>query len=784
MRFKSSLIRLAALTSAAALMLPTAAHAADAEPQESASTVAPVSDDIVVTAQRREQKLQDVGIAVTALSPVALRNFNVNEASDIVRAVPTIKLNAYASSQVVFNIRGISQNDFGDQQEPPVAVYQDDSYGSSLNLASFPTFDLLRVEVLRGPQGTLFGRNATGGAVQFISAKPQKEFGGYGRVSVGNFGKFIVEGAITGPLADNVQLRVSGIRNRDSGYLDNILPGLPNQGASNHYSVRGILAWQPSSTVDTRLTLRYTRAPNERQAGIYTAASACPNARSQGEFTGPNETCAYWAGFPGVGPGTTATGYRNDAIMPQFGGDPFKTAAGDPGFVDRTLFGASYRIEAKLGAIDLVSITDYQYGKKFLTNDEDATPDPATRFTQGSRLNQGSQELRLAAHLPGNELTVGAYGMLMDGTYFGSFGDPFLPYEPVVNFTQSTRSWALFGQDEWKITDKLKLIAGVRYWHDRRVGSYVGSEAGIFAGARVDIVFNRNEVSASNNGVKIALPGLNVTPADATQNFSGLTARAELDYKVTDDVLTYISYNRGSKSGGFTFSLGTPYPGSEVTALNSIPYRPEKLDSYEAGVKATLAPGTTLNIAAFLYEYHDYQAFAQLGFIQSVVNLRARAKGVEAEFASKPLKGLTVNLSAQLMQSKVFNVPLIDGSLITSALPQAPGFSGSTLVRYEFPLFGGTGSLQGDILHSGSFCFTVLCAPVERERAYQVGNLRIGFTPDGDRWDISAFVNNVTQSAYRVYAFDESLFGGNVAQAYGRPRTFGGTLTYRFGNGG
>ena len=167
-----------------------------------------------------------------------------------------------------------------------------------------------------------------------------------------------------------------------------------------------------------------------------------------------------------------------------------------------------------------------------------------------------------------------------------------------------------------------------------------------------------------------------------------------------------------------------------------------------------------------------------------MVELPARAKGIEAEFVSEPLQGLTVNLSAQYLESKVFNVPLIDGSLQTSALPQAPKFSGSALLRYEFSILGGTGSVQGDLLQGGSFCFTVLCAPVEREGSYQVANLRIGFTPGSDRWDVSAFVTNVTKSAYRIYAFDESLFGGNVAQAWGRPRMFGATLTYRFGNGG
>ncbi|MGB7738532.1 MAG: TonB-dependent receptor plug domain-containing protein, partial [Steroidobacteraceae bacterium] len=152
-------------------------------------------EEIVVTAQRREENLQDVGIAVTALGGEMLTDLNITTATDITRAVPSLKMNAYSSSQVVFNIRGVSQNDYGDQQEPPVAVYQDDSYASSINVASFPIFDLARVEVLRGPQGTLFGRNATGGAIQFVSNKPTKDFEGYATATVGSYGQFIVEGA-------------------------------------------------------------------------------------------------------------------------------------------------------------------------------------------------------------------------------------------------------------------------------------------------------------------------------------------------------------------------------------------------------------------------------------------------------------------------------------------------------------------------------------------------------------------------------------------------------------
>jgi iron complex outermembrane recepter protein len=317
--------------------------------------------DIVVTAQKREQRLQDVGVSVTVLGKEALTNLNISNATDITRAVPNLKFNAYSSSQVVFNVRGVSQNDYGDQQEPPVAVYQDDAYASSINTASFPVFDLARVEALRGPQGTLFGRNATGGAVQFISNQPTKEFGGYISGTYGRYNQTILEGAISGPLGDKAGFRIAGIYDRDDGYIKNLAPGSKDLGANNHFALRGILALEPSNNFKAKLTVRYAQADKERQAGLYSSEPACPNAQFQGEFLPTNQTCAYWVNF-GVGnpgPGTAATGFRNDAITPSRGGTPFATQETSLSFVDRKLFGSTLRLDVSLGNIDLVSITDY-----------------------------------------------------------------------------------------------------------------------------------------------------------------------------------------------------------------------------------------------------------------------------------------------------------------------------------------------------------------------------------------------------------------------------------------
>ena len=191
-------------------LLATPAAAQDAQAGAETAAAPVEGGEIVVTAQRREQKLNDVGIAVSVLSAKEIKALNIVNATDVVRAIPNLKFNAYGSSQVVYNIRGVSQNDYGDQQEPPVAVYQDDAYTSSITTASFPIFDLARVEALRGPQGTLFGRNATGGAVQFISAQPTEQLDGYISGTYGSFNQSIIEGALSGALSDTLTARISG----------------------------------------------------------------------------------------------------------------------------------------------------------------------------------------------------------------------------------------------------------------------------------------------------------------------------------------------------------------------------------------------------------------------------------------------------------------------------------------------------------------------------------------------------------------------------------------------
>ncbi|MGB8327942.1 MAG: TonB-dependent receptor, partial [Steroidobacteraceae bacterium] len=461
-------------------------------------------------------------------------------------------------------------------------------------------------------------------------------------------------------------------------------------------------------------------------------------------------------------------------------------------YVDRTIKAATLRVDSRLGDLDLVSITDYQKADKFYTEGGDASPDGGVVFYQGSAIKQFSEELRLSGKFGAHQAVGGLYGLKVDGDYTGKFADPFYGYDPTIIASQNTKSFAIFAQDEWRATDQVSVIAGLRYWRDKREGSYRGSEPS----NGIEIVFDRSQILGTSFGVpfsQTAVP-ITVTPADADKTFTGVTARLELDYRVNSDVLLFASYNRGSKSGGFSFSTGTPYadfpspvvalnvaPGTDALFLNGIPFNPEVLNSFEAGIKSAIHGTTTFNASAFYYDYKDYQAFVQLGQNQTVINLPATAYGLEAEINSHPVAGLTLQLGVSALSSKVKDIVLPDTvTRVEHDLPQAPKFSGNALARYEFGVGAGRASVQADIQYTDKFCFTVLCAPVERERAYSVTNARVGYETPDRHWEFAGLVNNLFETEYRVYAFDSSLFAGVVAGVYGKPRTWGLTATYRF----
>lgn len=764
-----------------AITLAANASAQDASSTTPATPLAPTAtapapeaiEEVIVTAQRHEQNVEHIGIAVTPISGNTLNQTGVAITEDIVPLVPSLKYNTFSNTATVFNLRGVSQNDFGDQEEPPVAVYKDDSYASSLNLTSFPEFDIARVEVLRGPQGTLFGRNATGGVIHFISNQPSDP-DRYLRVTTGRFGALVIEGAGSVQLSDTLAVRVSGQRSTGGNYLKAIEPGFHDTGGYHNYALRGIADWNPISNFSAQVTMRYLNGDHEPQSSQSSHEVSCPNAQGQGVYLQPNVTCPAFDGNGLAGPGTLATGFRDDAINPVRGGNPFRIAETAPSFVNREIIGGTLRLEGQIGDVDLISITDYVHATKFYEEDSDGSPDPNASFRSTSHLNQVTQEVRLSGQTERNYWLVGAFGMILNGHYSGSFNIPYVDFFPFTVFRQRTNSYAIFGHDEFAITPKLKLISGLRFWHDERIGTFNGQEAS----TGVKVSFSKSGLSYLQDGVpqSLAGSGLTVGANNSDTSYSGLNASAEIDYTPIPDLLLYVSYNRGGKSGGFGFATVTPGPGASSVSnyLNGIPYRPETLNSYEGGIKTTLLPRTTLNIDGFWYNYQNYQAFIQFGQVQTIKNLPANELGLEVEADTHFYPGLTISANASFLDSNVKNVVLQDGEFAKHDLPQAPAFSGTALARYEFDLGPGVASVQGEYQYSTRFNFSVLSAPTDRERHHSVTNARIGY--NYDRFDLAFFVNNIFNEEYRVFAGDNS-FGGFEFSIFARPRTWGLTGT-------
>jgi iron complex outermembrane recepter protein len=724
-------------------LVSSTAWAAPTPPASDAPPVAAVGE-IVVTASRREQKLQDLGISITAIGGQALTEMGVKQTTDIVSQVPGLKFNAFSPSVTVFNIRGVSQNAFDDHLEPPVAVYIDDGYVAVMGAAGVPSFDIARVEVLRGPQGTLFGRNATGGLIHFISARPTRTFDGYADVTGGTGGHANGEAALGGPLADNLQFRLAGTYNYRAPYVKNLIgPGI---GQENNYAVRAQLAYQPASNVNILVIGRFSRNANE-STGSYTSAAAYPDADGLGVFVGPNQNP--W----GTCNGCDALGYRAPS-------NPYVINSDTVGKFNRSIYGAQGRIEWDLGAVKIQSITDYQTMHKTQGEDDDGTPNPIFDDFYFQHFHQVSEELKFSGTLPSLRWTAGLYyldwyssaGIRLNSYAF--YGTPQAPFQSAYDTIVSTRSWSAYAQTEYDILPRVTLIGGLRYVNDRKTDNYH-----LFDSLGTDFYFNPS-----------------TDPILARENYNDYSARAELNYKLDRDVMLYASFNRGIKGPSFSTPLLAP------VAAQDLPYGGETLLAYEAGLKSTFLDGhVRLNLGGYIYDYKNYQGYFYINANSFIRNLPARARGLEAELTIVPMTGLTVSGGLSMMNTRVHDVTLPSGRVADTSLPQAPGISGNGVLRYERPVSQRLKVIaQFDMSFTSASYFTMYPSPVNLQPAFALGNVRLSLADREDKWSLAVFSRNLWGTVYRVYANDTSG-AGIAAGQYGEPRWVGIELRTHFG---
>jgi iron complex outermembrane recepter protein len=754
-------------------------------------------EEIVVTAQRRVERLQDVPVAVTAISAAELADRGVRQAGDITSSVPNLLLNSpYGpEAQPTFTLRGVTTQDFSENQSSPVAMYVDEVYKSVGAVQALQIYDLDRVEVLRGPQGTLYGKNATGGAVSFYSRNPSlSEYDGYVTAGAGNYSAYSMRAAVGGPIVDNeLGWRAAVMYDKRDGWVRSIVPGV-----------------EPLNGVDAlagRLTLLSKFGDN------LTAQLKISVSRSGGT--------PYGAHALNVDP--VATGFTGSIGW-------FDNGAKYAVHKDIHNDSASLKVDWQLGAYaTLTSVTGFDYGRWYEKSDDGGLPitarldDPNTYF---SSVNAFSQEFRLASR------NSGAFGWLA-GLYYGREST-----HPTVEFhffdgyptccffpTNANAPAQLWGFDEYNSFDQIKdsraiflnatyavaptvtLRAGVRFTKDKvTIRNFYALEGGLAdpgpVGTAPDggTTWWTQTIGALPAGRTFFQTGL-ATPGPVVPEFSqsnnNVSAKVGVDWKPTDEILAYLSFSQGYRGAAFN---GQAF--NDPSELNFAD--PEKLNSIEAGVKAELwNRRAAFNVAVFHYDYKNQQfldAFTLPGGLGTgfhTVNApKSRIDGAEFEFRAKATDDFEIRANLGLMSSKYLELTLHAGALQATGVPrvccvgnkliQAPEYNAGLGFDWRFArTTAGDLRLILDGNYYGKQYFDAFNTERIAQGAYGIASARVSFESTAKRgFGAGAWIRNLTNRKYLAYGLNQNdLDTGVLGFDYGlvgEPRTYGVDLTYRF----
>lgn len=732
-------------------------------------------DEIVVTAQRREQALSDVPATVSAFSGGDLQELGVTQTSDIGQLTPNLTIaGAYGgSSNPVITIRGVGLSDFNDNNSSPAGGYVDEVYFVSPPMLAFSLFDVERVEVLKGPQGTLYGRNTTAGAVNFVSQRPTTAFETGLRIEAESHDRLQSEAYLSGPLSQNLSGRLAAIGDVGGGYVENRLTG-QEQPDRDYASARALLLWTPTNDLEILLNIHggHDRSGlgHYQHAGLLDPLSGdvCAAALS-GRFD--PATCVDAFGYADV---------DNDIDEGEYSRD---------GGVDYDSEGTSLRLDWDLSpAATLTSITALERFGGLRREEADASPFSLIEIDYDVDVEQVSQELRLALESRRVDWLLGVYygqddidvtntyDVLRDlrPTLVGTPGIPasgFLPIgaDPSGTFAalfantyrQETTATAAFAHVIWEFADGWKTQTGMRYTNEERsfrtISRYV-------------------EDAAELAGYGLPNDGLILDEQRAIDE-SDVSWTLGLSYEPNDDVLLYTNGSRGFKSGGF--NGGIPLTPEEV-----VPYEPETLLAYEIGAKVTLWDGLAqFNASAFYYDYSDLQVFTVVNTgatpVQVLTNAAdAEIYGLDAEASLRPLDGLDIRLGLGLLSAEYVNADIGGRDRSGTTLVNSPEVSFNGSVRYERQIGFGVAS----VLASGRYRSEELVedeiAPIYQD-GYWISDLRLAYgAPDG-RWEIAAFAKNLFDERPLIGSLSLTDFG--LAElTYGTPRRVGVSLNIQY----
>ena len=706
-----------------------------------------VLEEIVVTAQKRSQSLMDVGISVSVAGEQEIKDRRLNMITDVGMFAPNVSVKENIPGLMpIITVRGVGLNDFNAANNPATGVYIDELSLSSLALLSSDFFDLQQMEVLKGPQGTLYGRNSTAGALNIVTAKPNRDEQS-GRLSLGaaNYDTLELEGMSNVPVSDTVAIRIAGKSiQQNEGYFTD---GGTNVGERDITMVRGQFLWMPSDTTTVLFKLEQQDADSELGIPKYFGAV-------------PTPTEANCPGQPGC---SNFIGYSDPSDDPYSG-----TYSIDPDY-ELDQFISTLRVDADLSFGTLTSVTGYIDFDRLYAADVDASPDPIMDFNNTDEVEQLSQELRLAGEKGNLVWQIGAFYSKdkIRTTYAGDF-------RTLLNTTAfsaadiEATSKAVFANIEWAFNEDMTLILGLRATDEDK--SNFGFTDDLATEAPFSFV----------SGTPVGLGPVRLAEVDDSIDDTSVDWKIGLNWNL-NSALLYASASQGTKSGGF-------FTGVVTSDQQLIPYDAEVLTAFEVGAKGQLSDyGLSYEASVFYYDYEDVQTFisdssgaVQISRLSNVKGATIFGVDLMSRWNSQSIDGLSALLGIGILDTELESFVAGTGVIPKgNEQPDAPEFSANVEVQYAFNL---TDTIPASIAVDGRFQSEAyhdsLNLPLSESDDYWVVNARISAYFGAD-WEVIAWGRNLADKEYMVQMSD-NLALGNGTRVFGPPRTYGVTVTKHF----
>lgn len=738
--YKKTYWKLAAATS---LIAAFSGHVTYVQAEDTDDGGGFVLEEIVVTAQRRAESLLSVPLAVSAIGGDTLSKRQITNARGLSATVPNLLVNDQTGGvQPNFTLRGIGLgNEFSDNQLSPIGFYVDDAYIVSRGSQGGHFYDLERIEVLRGPQGTLYGRNTTGGAINVITRKPGlSDANGYIELGYGNFNELRAQAAVEFTPIDGVLgIRLSGDFTRHDGYFENLTPGQPDLQNANSLSGRFAVRFTPNDRLDVNLRVFASRSKKWQPAAF---------------------TVGVGPGGADSGGSNFISGYNRDAV------DYYQIESDAPDYNEVSAKGVQLTVRYDLSdTFAIQSLTYYDKATLLLGQDVDGSSIDLFRTNFISHASAFNQELRLSYENDRFKMQGGLfYGwdrIRVNNQYIalGFLESLGVPADPTFAnggatieqfYTQVRESKAVFGQADYEFVDNLTLTLGLRYTRD--TGSYEGTA--YIGGYDFDPIFVYTVGSPGN-------------PFRKEGDNSAFTGRAALEYTLPSDGIVYASYTRGYRAGSFN---GAAYfDSAQINYLE-----PEGVNAYEIGYKTKLFEGTTsLALTAFYYDYTNQQLQEIRGAAVFLENAGSSTiKGLELEFTSLLSSTFTMRVNAGLLDTEYKVVELQGIDLSGNRLPFSPTVTASIGFDWTFYTSGDWEATFSPTVNRTSMAyFNPYNIDLQSDDGHTVLDATLNISNEGP-WSFNIWGKNLTKTKYFVSGQDVSGFGFQLLYQVA-PRTFG-----------